>query len=108
MSSRTTNIHEKSTGSELVPVKFSRLTRRGILLGLSAAQLVTVATALITIVIALYLGGGMWLAGGSTAPPSASSSTGVASSRHAPPEPSPCPATRRGCVSMRTRPRGRA
>lgn len=57
------NSHDGNTpGSELVPVKFSRLTRRGILLGLSAAQLVTVATALITIVIALYLGGGMWLA----------------------------------------------
>ena len=49
-------------GSELVPVKFSRLTRRGILLGLSAAQLVTVGIAITTIVTALYAGGGMWLA----------------------------------------------
>lgn len=133
------NSHDPdATGSELVPVKFSRLTRRGILLGLSAAQLVTVGIAIATIITALYAGGGMLLAytapiwataalltwipiagrpviewvpvadGGSTAPPSASSSTGVASSPHAPQEPSRCPATKRGCVSTPTRPRGRA
>ena len=58
------NSHEpEATGSELVPVKFSRLTRRGILLGLSAAQLVTVGIAIATIITALYAGGGgMWLA----------------------------------------------
>lgn len=57
------NSHEPdATGSELVPVKFSRLTRRGILLGLSAAQLVTVGIAIATIITALYAGGGMWLA----------------------------------------------
>ena len=51
------------SSGELVPVKFSRLTRRGILLGLSAAQLVTVGIAIATIITALYAGGGgMWLA----------------------------------------------
>ncbi len=43
-------------------MKFSRLTRRGILLGLSAAQLVTIGIAIATIITALYVGGGMWLA----------------------------------------------
>ena len=33
---------------ELAPVKFSRLTRRGVLLGLSGAQLVVVGVAAIT------------------------------------------------------------
>lgn len=57
------NSHDPEvTGSELVPVKFSRLTRRGILLGLSAAQLVTVGIAIATIITALYAGGGMLLA----------------------------------------------
>ena len=57
------NSHEPdATGSELVPVKFSRLTRRGILLGLSSAQLVTVGIAIATIITALSAGGGMWLA----------------------------------------------
>jgi hypothetical protein len=48
--------------TELVPVKFSRLTRRGILLGLSAAQLTVLAVAVATIVVAVYAGGGMTLA----------------------------------------------
>ncbi|CUR54336.1 SCO6880 family protein [Nocardioides sp.] len=47
---------------ELHPVKFSRLARRGILLGLSVAQLVAVGIAAATLVFALYLGGGMVLA----------------------------------------------
>ena len=34
---------QKESATELVPVKFSRLTRRGILLGLSLAQLITLA-----------------------------------------------------------------
>ena len=51
----------KESSTELVPVKFSRLTRRGILLGLSAAQLVTVGIGIATIITALYAGGGMWL-----------------------------------------------
>lgn len=43
-----------SSNFELSPVQFSRLTRRGILLGLSLPQLVAVSTALMTVVIALY------------------------------------------------------
>ncbi len=50
-----------STG-ELVPVKFSRLTRRGILLGLSLSQLITLAIGILSIVGALYAGGGILLA----------------------------------------------
>ena len=41
----------------LRPVKFSRLARRGILLGLSLPQLITAAVAAVTIVGALYVGG---------------------------------------------------
>ncbi len=51
-----------SASTELVPVKFSRLTRRGILLGLSLAQLITLGIAGATIVGALYAGGGILLA----------------------------------------------
>jgi hypothetical protein len=43
---------------ELAPVKFSRLARRGVLLGLSGAQLVVVGFGAITLVVALYFGGG--------------------------------------------------
>src|SRR4051812_47112074 len=43
---------------ELSPVKFSRLTRRGVLLGLSRSQLVVVGTGAIVLVFALYFGGG--------------------------------------------------
>jgi hypothetical protein len=43
---------------ELAPVKFSRLARRGILLGLSGPQLVVVGFGAITLVFALYFGGG--------------------------------------------------
>lgn len=49
-------------GSDVAPVKFSRLTRRGVLLGLSGSQLVVVSIAAATVVIALYLGGGVLLA----------------------------------------------
>ena len=52
----TTTKNENTISSALVPVKFSRLTRRGILLGLSAAQLVTVGIAIATIITALYAG----------------------------------------------------
>lgn len=45
-------------GYELAPVKFSRLTRRGVLLGLSGSQLVVVSFGAIVLVIALYFGGG--------------------------------------------------
>src|SRR3954470_17631697 len=43
---------------ELAPVKFSRLTRRGVLLGLSGSQLVVVSVGAVTLVFALYFGGG--------------------------------------------------
>lgn len=49
-------------GTELVPVKFSRLTRRGILLGLSAAQLVTLGIGVLALVGAFYAGGGILIA----------------------------------------------
>lgn len=53
---------DSTPSTELAPVKFSRLTRRGILLGLSATQLVALAVAVATIVTAVYSGGGMLLA----------------------------------------------
>jgi ABC-type nickel/cobalt efflux system permease component RcnA len=53
---------DNAPSTELVPVKFSRLTRRGILLGLSLAQLITLGVALGTVVIAVYAGGGMLVA----------------------------------------------
>ncbi|RCS57178.1 SCO6880 family protein [Microbacterium sp. JB110] len=43
---------------ELSPVKFSRVSRRGILLGLTAPQLVTASLAVAIIIGALYFGGG--------------------------------------------------
>ncbi len=49
-------------GTELVPVKFSRLTRRGILLGLSLSQLVTLGAGIGTLVWAFYAGGGILIA----------------------------------------------
>ncbi|VEW14176.1 Type IV secretory pathway, VirB4 components [Brevibacterium casei] len=50
---------EQGTGTDLVPVKFSRLTRRGVLLGLSATQLATLGVGVLTLVGAFYAGGGM-------------------------------------------------
>src|SRR5699024_12020371 len=47
---------------ELSAVKFSRLTRRGILLGLSLPQLITLAIGILSIVAALYAGGGVLIA----------------------------------------------
>src|SRR5690625_7389641 len=58
----TSKQNERTTSSELVPVKFSRLTRRGILLGLSLSQLVTLAIGVLAVVGALYAGGGILLA----------------------------------------------
>lgn len=46
----------------LTPVKFSRLTRRGVILGLSLPQVITLAVAILTFVGSLYAGGGMVLA----------------------------------------------
>lgn len=53
---------DHTPGTELVPVKFSRLTRRGVLLGLSVSQLVTLGIALASLVFAVYAGGGLLLA----------------------------------------------
>ncbi|MFB7893674.1 SCO6880 family protein [Microbacterium sp. NPDC056044] len=56
---------EQGSSFQPVPVQFSRLTRRGILLGLSLPQLIGVAIALLTIVVALYISGAdavMWTA----------------------------------------------
>lgn len=43
--------------SELSPVKFSRLSKRGILLGLSLAQLIVLAVAIASFVIGMMIGG---------------------------------------------------
>lgn len=50
--------HTSARDYELAPVKFSRLTRRGVLLGLSGDQVVVVGIAAIMLVLALYFGGG--------------------------------------------------
>src|SRR5690625_7163481 len=47
---------------DLSAVKFSRLTRRGIILGLSLPQLITLAIGILSIVAALYAGGGILIA----------------------------------------------
>lgn len=52
---------------ELRPVQFSRLTKRGLLLGLSLPQLLVLATALGIVVIGLYTNGGAGLAWSSPA-----------------------------------------
>ncbi|KKI16416.1 MULTISPECIES: SCO6880 family protein [unclassified Leucobacter] len=56
-----------STPFELQTIQFSRLTRRGILLGLSLSQLIVVACALLIVVVALYTSGGAGLAWSSPA-----------------------------------------
>ena len=61
----STNSDRPASG-ELVPVKFSRLARRGVLLGLSLTQLVTLAIGGATLIGAFYAGGGMLLAGSLT------------------------------------------
>src|SRR5699024_12255530 len=43
-------------------VKLSRLTKRGVILGLSLPQVITLAAGLASVVAALYLGGGILLA----------------------------------------------
>lgn len=58
MSSRTPS----RTDGELTPVKFSRLTRRGVLLGLSVSQLITLSIGVGSIVWAFYAGGGILIA----------------------------------------------
>ncbi len=46
---------------QLRPVKFSRLTRRGLLLGLSATQVSVLGTAVFLVIVALYTDGGQGL-----------------------------------------------
>ena len=58
----STETSHSSSSVELVPVKFSRLTRRGILLGLSLTQLITLGIGGLSLVGALYAGGGILLA----------------------------------------------
>lgn len=54
--------NQRSQGFELAPVQFSRLTRRGIILGLSLPQVVTLGFGLAVAVAALYSVGGVGLA----------------------------------------------
>ena len=51
----------RRTASPLTPVKFSRLARRGALLGLSTAQLTVIGLGAAVLVVSLYLGGGSTL-----------------------------------------------
>ena len=53
---------QKTPGSELTPMKFSRLARRGVLLGLSVSQLVTLGIGGLALLAAFYGGAGMLLA----------------------------------------------
>lgn len=46
----------------LAPVQFSRLARRGIMLGLSLPQLIVLGIAVLTVVFSLYTADGMGLA----------------------------------------------
>lgn len=46
-----------TSGSALAPVKFSRLSQRGVLLGLTTSQLVVVGVAAAVLVVGLYSGG---------------------------------------------------
>lgn len=55
-------VAEHTSAGELVPVKFSRLTRRGVLLGLTLSQLITLGIGGATLVAAFYAGGGMLIA----------------------------------------------
>ncbi|WP_392426053.1 SCO6880 family protein [Barrientosiimonas humi] len=56
-----TTTESRAPGAELTPVKFSRLTRRGVLLGLSVSQLVTLGIGGLTLLGAFYAGAGMLL-----------------------------------------------
>ena len=51
----------QGTEAGLTPVKFSRLSKRGVLLGLSGSQLVVVGFGAAVLVFSLYLGGGIIL-----------------------------------------------
>lgn len=54
--------HDAHRAGDLVPVEFSRLTRRGVLLGLSLSQLVVLGLGVGTLVWAFYAGGGILIA----------------------------------------------
>ncbi|WP_028279786.1 SCO6880 family protein [Arthrobacter sp. H5] len=56
------NDYDNQRAGDLIPVKFSRLTRRGILLGLSLSRLVALGIGVTTLVWAFYAGGGMLIA----------------------------------------------
>lgn len=49
------------TSYDLTPVTFSRLTKRGIILGLTLSQLVTLGIGVMTLIVALYTTGGAGL-----------------------------------------------
>ncbi|MFD4323580.1 SCO6880 family protein [Nocardioides sp. NPDC058538] len=51
----------ESAPGELAPVKFSRLSRRGVILGLTGGQLTTLGIGALTLVTALYAAGGTGL-----------------------------------------------
>lgn len=53
---------DSAAAFELRPVQFSRLTKRGLLLGLSLPQLIVLAVALVIVVASLYTAGGAGLA----------------------------------------------
>ena len=62
----STNTHANSD-YPLAAVQFSRLTRRGIILGLSLPQLIVLAVALLIVVAGLYTNGSAGLAWSSPA-----------------------------------------
>ena len=53
---------DPKTAGELEPVKFSRLTRRGLILGLSLSQMIALGTGGASLIGALYAGGGILIA----------------------------------------------
>ena len=57
--------HDPTNGQQLSSMQFSRLPRRGVLLGLSVSQLLVFGIGIITFVIAIYSGGGMVVIGSS-------------------------------------------
>lgn len=54
--------YDDQRAGDLIPAKFSRLTRRGVLLGLSLSQLVALGVGVGSLVWAFYAGGGMLIA----------------------------------------------
>lgn len=54
--------YDDQRAGDLIPVKFSRLTRRGVLLGLSLSQLIALGLGVGSLVWAFYAGGGLLIA----------------------------------------------